>query len=112
MLKLIGVVAASALLAACATQTLEQSYQAPLVDPMNNGLAYFKDKPAKIAFGLLNYPDEQKIIADRKAYIWTRGQGDCVIRLFVDETDVVRNGDWRGSVIGCSDYIQRMRAIR
>lgn len=101
-----------ALLEGCATQSLEESYRQPLTNPMHNILATLKGQPSKVAFQRLNYPDDQKIIADRKVYIWRTPNDDCVIRLFVDQEEVVQNGDWRGSITGCSIYIQRFNNQR
>jgi hypothetical protein len=103
------ILAVSGCLVACTTETLEQSYQKPLVEPMTEGLRSFLGKPAQVAFSVLHYPDDQKVIADKKVYIWSTSQGDCVIRLFVDQSETVTNEDWRGSVLGCSAYIDRMR---
>ena len=91
-------------------QSLQDSYQQPLIQPMSNILSSLKGQPSSLAFRRLNYPDDQKVIGDKKAYIWKTPANDCVIRLFVDSTEVVQNGDWRGSIIGCSTYIQRFDA--
>lgn len=104
------ILSACAILAGCATETLEESYRAPLTEPMHNIIADLTGKPESVAFARLHYPDDQKIIADRKVYIWA--DNGCSLRLFVDDKGIVQNGDWTGNIIGCSVYIQRVQNAR
>ena len=98
-------------LSGCASSySLEESYRVPLTDPMTGILQKMKGQNAKVAFGMLNYPDSQMMLGDRKAYIWMNGN-DCRIRLFVDQQDTITNGDWQGSVMGCSRYIEMYRRL-
>ena len=78
--RAVAILTVCGFLASCSTETLEQSYQKPLVEPMTEGLRSFFGKPAQVAFSALHYPDDQKIIADKKVYIWSTQQRDCVIR--------------------------------
>ena len=95
-----------AVLAGCAGETMEQSLQKPLADPMNNILKSLIGQPASVAFNRLHYPDFQQVISDKKAYVWKIGNS-CSLRLFANGSDVISNGDWTGNVMGCSVLIQR-----
>lgn len=97
--------------AGCMTEKMvTDSYQQPVVQPMAKVITSLIGQPSSVAFRRLDPPNMQKIQGTRKSYIWTTPSGDCVIRLFVDGSEVVTNGDWTGSVAGCSAYIQRFNS--
>ncbi len=77
---------------------------------IDEGLAGFVGKPVNTAFSTLGYPtSEEKVPGGRKAYLWSKGDHDCTLRMVVDERDTVVASDYKGSNHSCSGYLKAMR---
>ena len=77
---------------------------------MDEGVAGFVGKPVSAAYGTLGYPtSEEKVPGGRKAYLWSKGDRDCTVRMVVDDKDTVIASDYQGSNHACSAYLKAMR---
>ena len=91
-----------------------------LSSTMNPPLQQSVGQPARALFAKIGWPDRENVVAGRKVYIWSTqhlgpqvfGEGDveynCQIRVFADDRDIVTGSDWRGNILGCSEYTTRL----
>ncbi|HKW52057.1 MAG TPA: hypothetical protein VJO12_00075 [Stellaceae bacterium] len=77
---------------------------------MEEGLSGYVGKPVNAAFGTLGYPtSEDKVPGGRKAYLWSKGDHECTVRMVVDDKETVVASDYQGSNHSCSAYLKAMR---
>jgi hypothetical protein len=90
-----------------------------LSSAMNPPLQQSVGQPAHALFAKIGWPDRETVVAGRKVYIWSTqhlgpqvfGEGaeyNCQIRVFADDRDIVTGTDWRGNILGCSEYTARL----
>jgi len=85
---------------------------------MTKGLSPLVGMPASVAFDKLGFPTDERMIAGRKVYIWSKSQivssgGDvgefkCTVRIFVDASETITSSDWSGNLGGCASYMRRL----
>ncbi len=86
---------------------------APASTSMDTELPKFVGLPVSVAARKLGFPNHEKIIMNRKVYIWRTsllidsGRLHCEIRLIVDGSDIVQDYDFDGSVGACR-YFDRL----
>jgi hypothetical protein len=77
---------------------------------LEEGLSGYVGKPVNVAFGTLGYPTgEDKAPGGRKAFLWSKDDHECTVRMVVDDRETVIASDYKGSNHGCSAYLKAMR---
>jgi hypothetical protein len=84
------------------------------IQQLSKGMDSMQGKHIDQVIDRIGIPNEEKLIANRKVYIWyvTQQQGlgkvyDCKITVQVDKDEKVIQWDGVGSQFGCQPYAQR-----
>lgn len=90
---------------------------------LEEGMERMKGRPAPELFTRMGYPDQEGTVAGKKFYLYQRTaripgfnpgspdiRGECKLRFFVDDKDMIERWQYDGNLAGCEPYVRRLNS--